>query len=357
MNDLSRLLHEAVDHVEPRPALDDIRGRIAAGKEPAMSRRWIAPLAGAAAVAAIVGGFFVLHGGDDRSTTPPITSHSPAPTPTPAPPQTPTTAAPTPTPTPTAGSDPGPAFFVGDTSAGPRLYREYEPGLAGNPLVAVQRAVSGGAQDPDYRTLWPAHAAEVFQEVQLDPRGLITVVLADDSLSTRPVSMPEAQARMALQQVVYTAEAAFRGGAEPRVVPTALPVRFELPGNRPVASVLGVDTARPIVAGSPLKTLSHVVLDSPAEDQTAGGKTLVISGEANSFEANVVIRVQRYEGTHIAVQEPTTAQGWQGDDLFPFSYALDLSKLSPGKWTVMAMTDDPSGQGKSFTDDKVIVVR
>ena len=50
-----------------------------------------------------------------------------------------------------------PVYYVGETSHGPRLYREFHPVIGdGNPEAeAVHDAVAGSPDDPDYRTLWP----------------------------------------------------------------------------------------------------------------------------------------------------------------------------------------------------------
>ena len=81
---------------------------------------------------------------------------------------------------------------------------------------------------------------------------------------------------------------------------------------------------------------------------------------ANSFEANVVIRLQRYEGTYIAFQEGVTASGWMGEKLFPFSHTFDISDVEPGRYILMAMTDDASGGQEGFgadSDTKVITIQ
>ena len=124
--------------------------------------------------------------------------------------------------------------------------------------------------------------------------------------------------------------------------------------------MLGVDTSAPVANAPVLDTLSHVSLTSPSEGQEVSGGTLAVEGVANSFEANVVVRVQRYEGTEIVAQEPFTAEGWMGDKLFPFSGSIDLSGVPAGKYIVMAMTDDPSGGAEghgAFTDTRVITVQ
>jgi hypothetical protein len=107
--------------------------------------------------------------------------------------------------------------------------------------------------------------------------------------------------------------------------------------------VLGLPTSEPLANGPVLDTLAHVSLTTPAEGDVVSGDTLEVSGVANSFEANVIVRLQRYEGTEVVAEEPFTAEGWMGEKLFPFSGTLDLSGVAPGDYVLIAMTDDPSG--------------
>ena len=48
-------------------------------------------------------------------------------------------------------------YFVGDTAAGPRLYRELRSDLDPDSRVvlAIDAALRGDALDPDYRSPWP----------------------------------------------------------------------------------------------------------------------------------------------------------------------------------------------------------
>ena len=65
-------------------------------------------------------------------------------------------------------------------------------------------------------------------------------------------------------------------------------------------------------------------------------------------------RLQRYEGMEIIDQGNVTAEG--GDGLYPFSGEVDLAGVPAGRYTFMVWTDDPSGEGNSFTDDRVITI-
>lgn len=344
MNDFRDLFHEAVDHVEPNPGLDAIRSRIE--EAPAMNRRWIAPLAGAAAVAAVVGGFFALQGGDPNTAPdlPPATSpSSPSPTsPAPSP-------SPSESPAPSGKTVAVPVYFVGDTPQGPRLYREFHRVPEGSPFDAVDLMTGGDADDPDYRTLWPRGTS---LEVSFDGDGAdgqFGVTLSDASLHDRPEGMSRREAELAIEQVIYTVQGIGR---------TRAPVQFYLNHN-PIDQVLGVPTSEPLANGPVLDTLSLVNLSSPSEGQVVSGDTLAVSGVANSFEATVPLRLQRYEGTEIVWQGSATASECCGEKLYPFATSIDVSKVAPGRYILMAATDDPSdGEGPGpFTDTKVIEIR
>jgi hypothetical protein len=82
----------------------------------------------------------------------------------------------------------------------------------------------------------------------------------------------------------------------------------------------------------------------------------VVSGIANSFEANVPWEVR--QGDRVVARGFATADGWM-DKLYPWSTQVNVSKLAPGTYTFVARTDDPSGgaEGAGPTEDtKTIVV-
>jgi hypothetical protein len=349
--DLNRLLSDAVDDIEPSPGIEAIRSRISTSKESTMAsspRTWIFGVLGAAAATAAVITAIVVVGNDDpeSSNDPGVTSD---PTQTISESEDPTpTGSDDPTTEPTDG-EPAPVYWVGETARGLGLYREWTPST-GDDLVlfAVTTAVDGTPVDPDYSSGWPEEAEVVAAAASTDT-GEITVDLSGD-IHDRPAGMSAEAAQIAIDQLVYTAQAAVGEGR--------LPVRLTLDGGIS-DQVLGVPTSEPLAEGELFQTLSLVNIDSPAHGAVVTGDTLEVSGVANSFEANVIVKLQRFEGTFVAFQQGVMAEGWMDEKLFPFSESFDISGLEPGQYVLSASTDDPSGGEEGFgadTDTKVITI-
>lgn len=346
--DLNRLLSDAVDHIEPRSGIEAIRSRTSTTKESPMAivRPWFLGAFGAAVATAAVITAVVVVGGDD-----PAANKDPDPAPpgreSTEPTQSPTEDETQTTTPPAVTGAPAPVYWVGDTARGLGLYREFLASTGDDVLAfSVTRAVDGAPLDPDYRSGWPEDA-EVLgassdgNEVEVDLTG---------NIHDRPAGMSEEAAQIAIEQVIYTAQAAVGEGR--------LPVRFLLDGGI-TDQVLGVQTNEPLANGPVLETLSLVNLDTPQEGDVITGDSLEVSGVANSFEANVLVRLQRYEGMFIAFQKGITAEGYMEEKLFPFSHTFDISDVEPGRYVLMAMTDDPSGGAEGFgpdTDTKVITI-
>jgi hypothetical protein len=359
-DDLARLIREAADQVQPHPALDAIRARtVTPQKESAMSiaRTWIlGGLGGAVATAAVIGGvWFATTNDDDGSPDPagsPTGTITGSQSPAPSESNTPSASGSSTPSTPTGAAVAVPAYYAGEAPGGLALYREfvYAPSTA-KLLGAVRAAATADPKDRDYRTLWPADTKVTSAQVSDEPGdGLITIDLTGN-LHDRPSGMTEREAGLAIEQLIYSAQGAVGMGR--------LPVQLLLDGKH-TDTVLGVPTSEPLANAPVLQTLAHVNISTPAEGDVVTADKLTVTGVANSFEANVVIRLQRFEGTYIAFQEPVTAEGWQGDKLFPFQGSFDISKVTPGTYILSAMTDDPSGGAEgngASSDDKVITIK
>lgn len=300
---LADLLRDAVADVEPADRLADVRARI---PERSTTRRWAAVGGGSVLAVAATVTAIALVGNPSPTATDPDVVDTPGPSPV-------TTAV--------------PAYFVGETPTGERLYREFQPvadavtGLAGLGLLET------GPADPDYSSLWPDGS---FEDQLSDPEaGVVHVYLTDEA--------PADPSDLALQQVVYTVGAGFQ---EP------LSVTFHRDG-----SVLATVDRSP-----QLDTLSRVSLSDPSEGQRVSG-TLDVKGVANSYEANVLWRIvaggNEVDGGYF------TAEGWMGEKLFPFSGEIDVSSLDPGSYTLIVETDDPSGGAEgpgAYSDSRTFVI-
>lgn len=100
---------------------------------------------------------------------------------------------------------------------------------------------------------------------------------------------------------------------------------------------------------APSRAEQNITLAQPAEG-AAVTKAFVASGKANSPEANVPWSVQD-SGGRTVLHGAATAAGWM-DRLYPWQANVDVSKLSPGTYTFVARTDDPSG-GEGKPPEKV----
>lgn len=307
------LLDEAVADVEPRYALDVIRGRTGAPRR--RTRVWAvggAALATAAAVAAAV-----WLGGSPGTTGAGPAGRGPR--------------------------DPGPAhlvYFVGTTGAGPRLFPEpHRAGSASTALdEAVADAVNGTATDLDYRTPWPS--GTTAQRAQL-AGGVLSVDLSGPVVE-RPPGMSRSKATLALQQLVLTAQSA---------AGSRLPVTFLVDG-RPAATVLGEPTTRPVPAASPDDVLTSVSVTTPAEGATVTSP-VTVTGRASAFEGTVQWELIGDGG---AVVKRGFGTARRCCTLSPYSFRVDAA---PGSYTLVVHDEDVSdGEGVPPTQDtKRLIVR
>jgi hypothetical protein len=341
--DLSRLISDAVSDVEPTDRLEELRARTA----PSPRRPWLLATGGAVVAAAAVVTAVALVSGDQ------LTSPEPGPG---APPssQVPSSGAPSsadPTDASSPTGDPGGTtvgvYYLGDTPAGVRLYREFRQG-EGDALAAAVELLTSLPADPDYRTAWePGQLVSAGFDGSGADAEISAVV--DPGVQDRPDDLTEAEAEAAVQQVVLTLQGAVQARAA---------VRFYADGE-PVDQVLGVPTSEPVTNGSALQTLALVNLTTPAEGQTVSGDVLEVEGLANSFEANVLWSVEPRDGAASGPQGFFTADGWMGDRLFPFSGDIDVSSLDPGTYRLIVETDDPTGGQEGFgpfSDTRTFVI-
>lgn len=349
---LSELLSDSVSDIEPDNRLTEIRDATRRAATHTRRTRLLAiggAVVGTAAVVTAVA--LVSQSGNDSAGPGPATTTSSSPTQRPTMPSTvigspesPILISPGQSPT---GGPPATTavavYYVGDNPSGrPVLYREFHQGLADPATAPMQalRELEAPPFDPDYSTVWrPGTFAGASYAA-----GVITVDLADASVHDRPADMSPATAEASIQQVIYTMQATFQ---------TRAPVQFTLHGNH-IDQVLGVPTSEPLSQGTVLKTLSLMSISSPNEGDKVSGQ-LTVSGVNNGFEASLSVYLER-AGKKYALM-PGMSAGWQGDQLYPWTVTLDLTKVPPARYTLVAANDDPSGKGHADTDTRTVYVK
>ena len=351
---LRDLLDHATSDVEPGHGLDAITSRT---KVRTMSARpwYLGAAAAVVATAATVTAVAVVGNGGGTSSVPEpgpaassVTTED-----TPTEQDSPTTeessAPPSQEPVPIESAVP--VYYVGDTGQGPRLYREFHPGIGGAQLdQALVDAVGRTPDDPDYRTVWPAGTEVSGSFDGIGDDGLIGIAVTSPtgaSLRDRPSGMSPDEAEMAVQQLVYTAQAAVQSSA---------PVEFRLDGDR-TDQLLGVPTAEPLARGAQESTLAQVWILGPvegAEVQTG----FEVTGIGAFFEANVVWEL--HDGSaggkvvaSSAGSGPVTAE--ECCTMAPFSFTVEAP---PGRYTLVVRDEDVSGgEGPPpFEDSKQLTV-
>jgi hypothetical protein len=227
-----------------------------------------------------------------------------------------------------------PVYYVGETAQGLRLFREFRkvqnvrgPELA----IAVDEALTDSAADPDYRTGFPPNSRtiSVFSDGQM-----VRADLTGRDLSSRPPGMSEADARTAIDAIVYTVDA---------VTQSQVGVQFSIDGE-PTETLLGVPVGNLVERASQDQVLAPVAIFSPADGDTVGTEFRV-EGQAMAFEANVVWELR--EGDEVVRSGFATAAECCTHS--PFSFSV---KAPPGDYTLVVSETDPSdGEGVGVSRD------
>jgi hypothetical protein len=234
-----------------------------------------------------------------------------------------------------------PVYFVGDTPQGPRLYREFRRVGADDPAAeALALMTSGDALDPDYGTLYPQGS---FADIDISDE-VIRVGVPDQSWTTAPKGMSSDEARLAAQQLVYT----LQGVAQARTR-----VQIELDGAPADLFGLGGE-----LGNDPETDVRALVNVTAPEEGAAVSGSFTASGVSSSFEATTPWEIRQGGADGKVVKTGfSTAEGWM-DKLYPWKTEVDVTGLAPGRYTFVALTDDPSdGEGAGPTEDsKTITV-
>lgn len=348
-------LEREVAGIRPRERLDAILARAhgedlrSADGNSLASRwqRWLLPVAVAAMVALVAVGIWVVRQ--------PVPTPPPAASSTSSAVQTPTsgTATTSTEGTPTTGSTttvPGgtramtvPVYYLGPVADGSTklvLFREFtstqvpSPGEpADQATTALQEAVVGGPPGAPYRPMW--------RGVRVD-RVTVTSSEIGVTLSTGAKGLDPAEGRIAVQQLVWTAQAAVNEGN--------LPVRFSLAdGSTTLAGDLttGQTYLRP-TGEAAAQLLSPVWISEPSRGQALKAGPVKVTGVASTFEANVQWRVLR-AGQVVASGHTTASVSAPGRGTYEFTtgplpvgdYAVQVFDTSAKDGSVSASATMP----------------
>jgi Immunoglobulin-like domain of bacterial spore germination len=368
-DDLERRLREVLrreaERITPRERRSEI---LAMAHDDAQTvnpgRRWLIPVAAAASVAlisAIVWG--VSGSGGNQQANPPVrhpitsttaptatTTHRPSPT---------TLPAPVPAPEPTSatapkGSSAGassqmalPAYFVGASSAtGDQfgLYREFvrtavpvgaTPAQQAKAAVAVAMNAQPFTSYEPYLQPWSGTSVT---NVTVTP-SLITVTLSGPGAS----GFTAAQTRLAVQELVWTAQAAVGQGT--------IPVKFVVASGP--AKLFGTyPTAQTYNRPAPslqYEVLAPIWITSPVRDQVfASGTTVLATGQSCAFEGTTQWQLKKSgvtfrSGVTTASSGCPTRGTWQVrlGVLPPGSYTFRMFEVSMKDGQVIAETSKP----------------
>lgn len=269
-----------------------------------------------------------------------------SPTPTTSVSTSPTASAATPSITPSGTPTSGPSaarstsgvYFLEDTRAGLRLAREVRTLPGAGPVKEAVQAMIAGPRDPDYGSTWNPRTRV------LSATSSGSVITVDLSAAARRADVGSEGAQRMVQQLVYTAtEAAGRPQAKVRL----------LIAGQPAGDLWGaVSWTKPAGRDDPAAVRVLVQIDTPRDGATVSSP-VTVSGEADTFEANVPWQV--LDGTGKVVRHGfATAQ--QGMQFSPYSFTVTLP---PGSYTVRVTESDASGGegGTPMSDTKRITVR
>jgi len=380
---LRDVLDNAVADVEPREALHEIRARTRPMTPLRPGRTWMwgaggAMLATAATVAVIaaIGGSTSPSADDPGLATSPSASASPTadgePTEKDEPSEAPSKdGAPTPGDDPTGASTPPvgppaseivPVYYLGevtfhqgeggDMQTAFRLYREWHAvdvsaasagAVAADAVAeaAVREMLAGNPHDPDYISPW-AEGVEVDSV-----SGAGSVITVDLTGPLQDSSVGAEAAEVAVQQLVYTVQAAY---AHALGVPVTDPVRILLDGQ-PVSDLWGhVDAGEPIARAEQIDVQAPVWVTTPSEGQ-AVSSPVTVEGVASVFEGTVSWRV--LQGTAV-VKESSTLASEGGPVFAEFRFTV---KLPPGTYTLEAYDASELDGSVTFLDTKTISVK
>lgn len=208
-------------------------------------------------------------------------------------------------------------YWVGDTSRGLRLYREFARlEITSDPITAaLQALVTSQPKDLDYMSLWPIGTK--INNVTISEHEA-TIDLTFGKLNVGA----EGEA-LAIAQLVWTATAANS---------SVTSISLTIDGKK-VESLAGhVDSTRPFTRAPSYEVLAPVWITSPDEGAELGALGFTLRGLASTFEANVVWKV--FQNGKLVRQGSTTALE-AAPAREPWSVVID--GLAPGEYEFAVM--------------------
>jgi hypothetical protein len=309
------------------------------------ARRWVMPLAAAAAVAAIISGVWWSAQDDGPTITPPQTSGpsqsvtgSASTTPTTSPSSSPSTSGPA-----TTQAVSLPVYFlgpIGDDKPTYRLFRDFirsELPTGATPAERAKAALVLAINAQPYSNtdgyLQPWSGQTIGDVTVTDT--LITVHLANGG--SKDAVVGDENKRLAVQELVWTAQAAIQQTS---------PVRFEVAdGSTTLFGSISTDQTFTRPPSDRLyEDVAPIWVTSPSRDQVLPvAKPVVVQGLAIVFEANVSYELRR-GSTKVKAGHTTASIGgpMQG------TYSIDLGRLTAGDYSIRVF--EPSMQG----GDKIV---
>lgn len=246
-----------------------------------------------------------------------------------------------------------PVYWLGAVDGTDRLFREFlvSPAAStGDPISEAVRIMTGGAPlDPDYTSPWNP-ASSISSSVST--KNVITLDISSDALSER---LAEDDARLALQQLVYTVTAAAsNGGLITAGEASSVVVLVDGKADyRAFGSVdLGGELTRDVTA------LAPVWIIDPQEGVELGTTSFAIHGLGPAEDDSVTWRIDRKSedpagGTDLfldGVVDIVPADGAPG----AYSFAVTLP---PGTYDITVSALSAVAGGGTAEDSKTVVVR
>ena len=340
-DDFERRVRDSLqrDGEQIRPRADGLgRIRERTAERPGGRRRWlVAGAIGFATAAVVVGAFFVSTDLLDRSSAP-----GPVATPTVQNPTGSTRPSPQPTPTATGGSTPPatqltvPVYYLGETSGGLRLFREFHrvDSPDSGAVVALDEMLGSAPRDPDYSSPWAPGSRTLSVSVDA---GEITVDFSPEVLDT---DVPRETADLMLQQLVYTVQAALQDAN------SAVQVLVE--GER-VPDISGSPAAQPLTRADRLGVQAMTWVITPSQGATVP-RTFDVTGVANANEGNVVWQLVQ-DGRAVRQGATTATEGMAFAE-----YAFMVTDVPAGDYTLRVFQTSAVDGSQEFVETKEIIV-